>query len=55
MKEAGLHELVKFLPCPLHIVQNGFRKGLTAFGERAEELALDLFQWFRSHTCQKEE
>ena len=55
MKEIGLHELVKFLPCPLHIVHNGFRKGLTVFGERAEELALDLFQWFRTHTCQKED
>ena len=36
-------------------MHNGFRKGLTPFGERAEELALDLFQWFRSHTCQKED
>ena len=55
MKEIGLHGLVKFHPCPLHIVHNGFRKGLTVFGERAEELALDLFQWFRTHTCQKED
>ena len=32
-----------------------FSKGLDSFWGRAEELALDLFQWFRSHTCQKED
>ena len=32
-----------------------FSKGLGSFWGRAEELALDLFQWFRSHTCQKED
>lgn len=49
MKEARLHELVRFLPSLLPIVRNGFN----CFG--GEDLLLDLFQWFRKHTCQKED
>jgi len=54
-KESGLNEIVDFVPCPLHVVHNAFRKGLEAYGDNAEELAIDLFQWFKSHTCQRED
>ena len=55
VQKSTKHELVKFLPFPLHIVHNDFRKCLSIFGKMAEELALDLFQWFKSHTFQKED
>ena len=51
----GLPELTEFVPCSIHAVHNGFRKGLNVYGEDAEELAIDLFQWFKSHTCQRED
>ena len=45
-------ECLNFTPCQIH---SGFRKGVNVYGEDAEELTLDLFQWFKQHTCQRED
>lgn len=55
LKSNGLQGLVEFTPCTLHVVHNAFRKGIDVFGEDVEGLAVDLFQWFKSHPCQKED
>jgi len=55
MKDSGLHGLVDLIACPLHTVHNAFRKGLMVYGEEAEELSMDIFQWFKTHPCQKED
>lgn len=43
------------MPCTLHTVHNSFRKGLHVYGENAEQLAIDIFQWFKTHICQRED
>lgn len=47
--------LTPFVPCTLHVVHNSFRKGLDAYGEDAEQLAVDIIQWFKSHISQLED
>lgn len=54
-KALGFAGLTPFVPCTLHVVHNSFRKGLNAYGEDAEQLSVDLFQWFKSHISQRED
>lgn len=54
-KALGLAGLTPFVPCTLHVVHNSFRKGLDAYGEDAEQLAVDIIQWFKSHISQLED
>ena len=54
-KSIGLPGLTPFVPCTLHVVHNSFRKGLNSYGENAEQLAVDVFQWFKSHISQRED
>ncbi|KAH3777605.1 hypothetical protein DPMN_179053 [Dreissena polymorpha] len=54
-KELGFAELVQFISCTLHVVHNAFKNGIYVYGEDAEQLAVDIFQWFKSHTCQRED
>ncbi|KAH3819575.1 hypothetical protein DPMN_121314 [Dreissena polymorpha] len=51
----GLPGLTPFGPCTLHVVHNSFRKGLNSYGENAEQMAVDVFQWFKTHISQKED
>lgn len=55
LKTAELPGLITFVPCSLHTVHNSFRKGLHVYGENAEQLAIDIFQWFKTHICQRED
>lgn len=54
-KSLGFAGLTPFVPCTLHVVHNSFRKGLSAYGEDAEQLSVDLFQWFKTHISQRED
>ena len=54
MKTNGLHGILAFIPCNLHIVHNAFRQGLNIFGEQAEQLVLDLFFFLKASPCRKE-
>ena len=51
----GLPGLTPFVSCTLHLVQNSFCKHLNSYGENAEQLAVDVFQWFKSHISQRED
>jgi len=44
-----------YVPWPLYVVHNAFRKYFEAYGDNAEELAIDLFQWFKSHSTDERE
>jgi hypothetical protein len=55
MKTNGLHGILPFIPCNLHIVHNAFRQGLNIFGEQAEQLVLDLFFFLKASPCRKED
>jgi len=55
LKSNGLQWLVELTPCTLHVVHNAYRKGIDVFGEDVERMAVVLFQWFKSHPCQKED
>ena len=37
-KGKGLHGLMPLVSCTLHVIDNGFRKGLKVYGNEAEEL-----------------
>ena len=55
VKELGFKGLFPHITCPLHTVHNGFRKGLDVYGQEAEELAFDLYYWFKGAPCKREE
>ena len=57
LKKRGYQGLLEFINCTLHVVHNGFRKGITAnsFGEMAEQLAFDLHSWFKKSPCKIED
>ena len=50
-----LKGLVQFMPCNVHVVHNGFKHGLFEYGQFAEQLAFDLFYWFKAHPACKED
>ena len=43
LKSLGFPGLVEFMPCNVHAVHNGFKYGLSKYGQLAEQLAIDLF------------
>ena len=55
LKGKGLPGLLEFKPCTIHSVYNAFKQGLQVYGQQAEQLALDVFYWFRAHPCRKED
>lgn len=46
--ETNNHGLVDISTCNLHVVHNSFGKGLEVYGNQIEELAVDIFFWFKS-------
>ena len=36
-------------------MHNGFKYGLSEYGQLAEQLAIDLFYWFKAHPAPKED
>ena len=55
LKGLGFPGLVEFMPCNVHVVHNGFKHALSEYGQHAEQLALDLFYWFKAHPARKED
>ena len=55
LKGLGFPGLVEFMPCNVHVVHNGFKHALSEYGQHAEQLALDLFYWFKAHPTRKED
>lgn len=55
LKSLGFPGLVEFMPCNVHFVHNGFKYGLSEYGQLAEQLAIDLFYWFKAHPAHKED
>lgn len=55
VKYLGYPGLMQFIPCNLHVIHNSFREGLKVYGETAEEFALDLFYFFKSSPCKRED
>ena len=47
--------LMPFIPCNLHVVHNAFKEGLSAYGSKAEELAIDIFYYFRHFPCRQDD
>ena len=54
-KASGLHGVLPFIPCNLHIVHNALRQGLNVFGEQAEQFVLDLFLFLKASPCRRED
>ena len=50
-----LPALLQFIPCNIHVVHNAFHAGVNAYGERCEELAIDLFYWLKSSPSCRED
>lgn len=55
IRQRGFKGLLPFMPCSLHIVHNGFHKGIVNFGQDAQQLAFDLHWWFKSSPCKVED
>ena len=48
LKALNFHGLVSIDSCVLHHAHNGFKKGLDAYGSEVEELAIEVFYFFKS-------
>ena len=55
MKKEGFSGLIPQTTCCLHIVHNAFHKGLNIYGEEPEELAFNMYYWFKSAPCKHED
>ena len=53
LKSLGFPGLVEFMPCNVNAVHNGFKYGLSEYGQLAEQLAIDLFYWFKAHPARR--
>ena len=47
LKEKGSNGLLPLITCTLHVIHNGFHRGLNVNGHEAQELAFDIYYWFR--------
>ena len=47
--------LMQFIPCNMHVARNAFKEGLSAYGSQVEELAIDLFYYFRYFPCRRDD
>ena len=43
------------LVCNIHIIHNGFKKGIDAYGQLCEQLCFDLRAWFKQSPCKEED
>ena len=55
LKVQGLPGLLPFIPCNMHVVHNSFREGLKLYGQSSEQLAIDLFYFFKRSPCKRED
>ena len=51
----GKHGLMPLLVCNIHIIHNGFKKGIDAYGQLCEQLCFDLRAWFKQSPCKEED
>ena len=55
LKALGLSGLLPFVPCNMHVVHNSFREGLKVYGQSSKQLVIDLFYFFKSSPCKRED
>jgi len=56
LKQTTSHKgFVDIGPCPLHIVHNCFEKGLAAYGQVVDQLAVDLHSLFKVSAARRED
>ena len=55
LKENFHHGLIPFNPCALHKVHTGFHNGLLEYRKDMENLAFDLYGWFKIAPCKRED
>ena len=51
----GCHGLLQFSPCTLHVVQNSFHKGFQTLKQDVEQLAFNLYRWFKISPYRQED
>jgi hypothetical protein len=55
LKDVGFKGLLPFIPCNIHTAHNAFRGGISVYGSKAEEMAIDLFYYFKHFPCRRED
>ena len=53
LKAAGYPDLLPVIVCVLHIVHTGFHYGIEEYGYDVENLATDLYGWFKTAPCKR--
>ena len=54
LKDAGYPGLLPLIVYVLHIVHTGFHYGIEEYGCDVENLAMDLYEWFKTAPCKRE-
>ena len=55
-KEKGFKPLARYpVSCLIHVCHNSFCKGVTQYGDNAEELCMNLYYVFKNNLCRKED
>ena len=55
-KQQSLPQLVKCPPsCLIHVCHNSFHRGLSQYGNNAEELCLALYYFFKCSSCRRQD
>ena len=55
MKDLGYSGLLPLVVYVLHIVHTGFHYGIEQYGSVVENLSLDLYGWFKTAPCKRED
>ena len=50
-----LKGLLPFSSCTVHVVHNGFHKGIGQLTQGVDQLAFELHAWFNSAPCKEED
>ena len=52
VQSKGFPGLLSYNPCNIHVVHNSFRGGLKVYGQVAEELDIDICNFFHAFSMQ---
>jgi hypothetical protein len=55
LTDSKLHSLVDMGSCNMHKVHNSFGKSISALGDDAERLTIELFYWFKRSAARRED
>jgi hypothetical protein len=55
LTDLKLNSLIDTGSCNLHKVHNSFGKSISAFGDDAERLTIELFYWFKRSAARRED